>query len=100
LFAFYFRFPTSHTTVRTVLVYDCSLISRSDRFVVTREENVTGFSQTLVSNRTVKDKTAGSVPVTFPGIRPLIRLVSIDTQLDEIGYFGFNPFPLFPNYDM
>lgn len=98
MFSFYFRFPTSHTTVHTVLVYDGSLISHSDRFVVTREENVTGFSQTLVSNRTVKDKTVDSVPIAFPGIRPLIRLVSVNTQLDEIGYFGFNPFPLFPNY--
>jgi hypothetical protein len=68
LFAFYFHFPTAHTTVRAVLVYGGSLISYSDRFVVTREENVTGFSQMLVSNRTVKDKTAGSVPIAFPGI--------------------------------
>jgi hypothetical protein len=38
----------------------------------------------LVSSRAVKDKTAGSVPIAFPGIRPLIRLVSVNTQLDEM----------------
>jgi hypothetical protein len=43
-FSSYFIFPTSHTTVRTGLVYGGSLNYDFHRFIVLQQENIAGLA--------------------------------------------------------
>ena len=65
--------------------------------VVVEDTKVSRCCESFVCNGTLKRRTPGDTPIVQSGVAPLVSLVSLDTQLSQIGNLRSGLLPLLPD---